>query len=232
MTQIDAMTRRGAMGLLTSTGAMLVTGCSLLAGLSTYRFRMTVEVETPQGMKTGSSVLQVDGARTFAFGDQSGSVASGLTGEAVVVDLPDGPIFVLLEVPDAKGSLQGFVQDALLGRPPKSGNPEDTLGDIAELGRGGTGRYKGDLPHDAWPMMVRFRDINDSKSVERVDPDAISVKRIFLETTGDAVTTGIKKKLGWLKDGGLTLDPAAGGTFNPTFAQTVRQREFTTEIPR
>lgn len=49
-------------------------------------------------------------------------------------------------------------------------------------------------------MMVRFRDLNDPKSVERVDPDAICVRRITAETTSDDVTTGIEKRLGWLRD--------------------------------
>ncbi len=63
---------------------------------------MTVEVATPQGLKTGSSVMEVRIARGMAIGDQSG-VGSSLKGESVVVDLPDGPIFVLLKLPDAGG---------------------------------------------------------------------------------------------------------------------------------
>ena len=81
-------------------------------------------------------------------------------------------------------------------------------------------------------MMVRFADINDPKSVERVDPKAVGVKRILLETTNDDVTTGIEKRLGWLSNGGLTLDPSGGPTTNPTLPQTIRQREFSSEIPQ
>ena len=188
------MTRRGMMGLLISAGALLVSGCDLLGGAPKYRFRMTAEVNTPEGTKTGSSVLEVEGHRTLGFGDKSDAVNSAITGEAVVVDLPSGPVFVLLELPDAKGSLQGFVGTALLGRMSKSDKPHDVLGEMAELGRAASGQYRADLPRDAWPMMVRFRDIKDPKSVERVDLDAIGVKRIALETTRDPVTTGIEKK--------------------------------------
>ena len=53
------LTRRGAMGLLALGTGLLVSGCALISGESTYRFRMTVEVQTPQGLKSGSSVMEV-----------------------------------------------------------------------------------------------------------------------------------------------------------------------------
>lgn len=59
---------------------------------------------------------------------------------------------------------------------------------------------RGEVPRADWPLMVRFRDLGDPTSVERVDPAAIGVKRIVLETTSDEVTTGIEKRLGWLRD--------------------------------
>ena len=57
----------------------------------------------------------------------------------------------------------------------------------------------GEVPRENWPMMVRFGDINDPKTVEPVDPGAFGVKRILLETTSDYVTTGIGKRLEWIK---------------------------------
>ena len=47
-------------------------------------------------------------------------------------------------------------------------------------------------------MMVRFKDIHDPKSVEAVDPQAVGVKRVWVETTSDAVSTGIEKRIPWL----------------------------------
>jgi hypothetical protein len=57
---------------------------------------------------------------------------------------------------------------------------------------------KGDLPRADWPLMVRFKDINDPNSVEQVNQVAIGVKRVWVETAGDPVSTGIEKRLGWL----------------------------------
>jgi hypothetical protein len=198
--------RRGALGLLSGAAIALLEGCGVFHSDSSYRFRMTVEVKTPQGLKSGSSVIEVRLSRGMALGDSSG-VSSAVIGEAVVVDLPDGPLFVLLEVPDAGPPFQEIVPDALIGR--RSSGPDEVMAETARLGSTWFSPYRADLPRhrdngfkqndNGWPMMVRFRNLNDPKSVERVDPDAIGVKRIGLETTNDAVTTGIGKRLDWLE---------------------------------
>ena len=233
------MARRAVVGLLAGAVSAMALGSCGSSNSASYRFRMTVEVETPQGLKTGSSVMEVRLTRGVAIGDSSG-VGSSVQGEAVVVDLPDGPLFVLLEVPDAGPPLQAIVPDALLGR--RSSGPNEVMADTAKLGSTWFSEYKADLPRhrdngfeqsdNGWPMMVRFGNINDPKSVRKVDPDAIGVTRISLETTGDDVTTGIEKRLGWLHNEGQPLDTNGGPSFSPTppFAQTLYQRMFSTEI--
>ena len=192
------------MGAAGTALAMGLSGCGSPSSAS-YRFRMTVEVETPQGLKTGSSVMEVRIARGMAIGDSSG-ISSALRGEAVVVDLPDGPLFVLLQIPDAGPPLQTIVPEALLGV--HSSGPDEVMANTAKLGSTWFSEYKADLPRhrdngfqandNGWPQMVRFRDLKDPKSVEKVDPDAIGVKRIVVETTGDDVTARIIERLGWL----------------------------------
>ena len=184
--------------------ASLLTGCGG-GRTASYRVRMTVEVQTPEGLETGSSVIEIRLTRGMAIGDSSG-VSSSVRGEAVVVNLPDGPLFVLLQVPDAGAPLQTIVPEALLGRP--SSGPDQVMADTAKLGSTWFSGYKADLPrthynrfqsnNDGWPIMVRFRDLNDPKSMSRVDPDAVGVKRILLETTRDGVTTGIEKRIPWV----------------------------------
>jgi hypothetical protein len=57
------------------------------------------------------------------------------------------------------------------------------------------------------PLLVRFRDINDAKTVERVKPGdlgasfgpGVYLKRATVEITKDPVTTGIEKRLPWLE---------------------------------
>jgi hypothetical protein len=188
------MTRRGVIGLL-SVGVALASlgGCGLLGDDARWRLRMTVEVATRQGVKRGSGVVEMFAVSRIAFGTQSDArYTAGLSkGEAIVIDLPDGPLFMLLKDGSGSGDFEGPIFDALNGG---LGLSNDDMMTFAKKMGGWFGPYKADLPRTAWPMMVRFRDINDPKTVERVDPAAISVTRIALETTADAVTTGIEKR--------------------------------------
>ena len=51
-----------------------------------------------------------------------------------------------------------------------------------------------------WPMFVRFADINNPKTVEKVLPESIGVTNITIEVTDEYVTTGIEKRLRWLRE--------------------------------
>ena len=53
------MTRRGILGLLVVGAGLLVSGCGLFGAKSTYRFKMTVEVQTSQGLRTGYAVREI-----------------------------------------------------------------------------------------------------------------------------------------------------------------------------
>jgi hypothetical protein len=159
---------------------------------------MTVEVDTPAGLKAGSSVVEVTAAREMFRTSETGEGGGGIRGEAVVVDLPDSPLFALLKLPDAKGELSGYVTQALAGGD-RFRDFNDYFAAVRKLG-GWFHSAKAELPREDWPMMVRFRDISDAKSVERVDPDTAGVKRILLETTKDELTAGIENRMPpWFK---------------------------------
>lgn len=206
---------------------MLLAGCGNY-GTQSYRVRVTVEAETPDGIKRGSSVMEVLSAKRLQIFAEGGAGASDLRGEAVVIETRSGPLFILLKHPG--GTLQGAMTVALAPEA-DDGGIDAYVGAIRKLG-GWFADYKAELPRQDWPLMVRFRDINDPTSVEPVEPGRAGIKRILLETTDDEISTGLKRRLAWLQDGGLTLDPSGGPTFNPTFPQTIYQREFSTEIPR
>ena len=195
--------------------AILATSLTLTAcggGEASYRYRMTVEVDTPGGVVSGSSVHE-ESAR---YGDfvlsETGKGMGATFGEAVVVDLPSGPLFVLLELPDAKGSLGDFVTAALAGGE-RTGGFDGYFKQVRRLG-GWFGGAEADLPRAEWPVMVRFRDLTDPTSVERVDPDTAGVRRVSVETTGDEVTFGVKDRLPWLTtQQGSFIDPKKFGGF-------------------
>ena len=178
---------------------------------SSYRFRMTVEIETPQGIRTGSSVMEEGAYKKLKLTSEEHGGCGYTHGEAVVVDLPDGPVFALLTLGDGQDSL-GYVVTNALVPDMKRADIDAYVATVAKLGRSRSGSVKADLPRlrdrganfrdnlyeTGWPVMVRFRDINVPKSVERLDPVKIGVKRIWAETTSDPVAKGIEKRLGWL----------------------------------
>jgi hypothetical protein len=182
---------RLVMGLLTGALALLGGGCG--TSLSSFRYRMTVD-----GSHSGTAVYEMlaEKVRGPLLPEEKpgGSI---IKGEALVIETPSGPVFVLLKSAAGGGDLEGAVVRALAPDIPWNGQPNFWKA-VNRLSGAGNGDAKGDLPRADWPMMVRFRDLNDPKSVEQVDPDTIGVKRIALETTSDPVTVGIEKRLGWL----------------------------------
>jgi hypothetical protein len=192
------MARRLVLGGMTGAAVALLGGCSILFPAK-YRFRMTVEVATPQGLRTGSSVMEITAYESMSLTSEEHSGGGAFRGQAVVVDLPSGPIFALMTTVDAGQPMYVEVTHALA--PDARLNPtSDYVAAVSKLG-GWSVRATADLPRDRWPMMVRFRDLNDSKSVEPVDPEAVGVKRIVVETTRDDITTGIEKRFpSWFTD--------------------------------
>ena len=52
------LSRRRALGLALTLAAVTLSGCNPFGRTYTYRYRITVEVDTPQGLRTGSSVWE------------------------------------------------------------------------------------------------------------------------------------------------------------------------------
>ena len=198
-----------------------------------WRYRLTLEVETPEGVKTGSSVRLVSAAAEPQITPEAHPHAR-VTGEAVVVDLGNrGVLFALISSPTSVDyghqivfDLFPFVHDVTFesGRTQTmTGSGELTAEGIrfyASLAGTAAGALR-NVPVAKLPILVRFRDITDPKTVEIVDPNdlaksfgaGVSLKSSTIEMvdngiwpltmfgiTGEPVTTGIGKKLLWLED--------------------------------
>ncbi len=126
---------------------------------------------------------------------------SSARGEAVVVDFGDkGQLFVLLKGDDKNTNANADrIVRAAFGLE-KFSRANERYRNLRAL----SGSV--DLPASKLPVLVRFRDINDPKSVERVDPanlaasfgDGVKLIKATIEITNDPVTMGIEKRLGWL----------------------------------
>ena len=196
----NIVARRTVLGLLAVGTVSMLAGCGLFNSHAAYRFRMTVEAQTPQGVARATSVSEVRAEKNnFKILAEERAGGSGVFGEAVVLEMPNGPVFVLMKVPPERESLQRVITQALKPGVPLGG-AVNFFPAVQSLGGWFSGTVKAELSRSDWPIMVRFRDLNDPKSIERVDPDAIGVKRIEIETTSDDMTTGIEGRLPWLSE--------------------------------
>lgn len=207
-----------------------------------YRYRLTVEVETPEGVKTGSSVIQVEqalGGAASAGGLAGGQIYYRVRGEAVAVDLPGGrTLFALLR---SDNDIEWSARVVQMLAPKIKGEPWQQSFDNVLLVKGSVEVPRMwpanvTLPErSAYPMMVTFGDEADPTSVAEVDPDdlaatfgeGVKLKRVTAELTDDLVTSGIEKRLGWLSEyPEPRLDPNYRGSTNPNLSQSLWHGDF------
>jgi hypothetical protein len=167
--------------------AGLVLGLALLAvrcttPQATLRYRMTVEVQTPSGLKSGSSVLESVLQRKFlvplpgAGGSDSGG-GYAVRGETPFVDLGEGR-FLFATLHDTKYSYERDV--ASIGRrvldyrelqPPMS--RDDNAAIMSEAAKAMP--FAVLRPAD-YPMLATFTDTNDPKSLVEAPADNLAAR--------------------------------------------------------
>lgn len=105
-----------------AVGVLLLGWCTIHDPTPTYRYRLTVEVETPEGLRTGSSVIEVDTRQTrFALNPSAAGVSERVRGEAVAVDLPGRrTLFALLRSDDDIGWASRVMPNLTPDPPPNS----------------------------------------------------------------------------------------------------------------
>lgn len=192
--------------------ALAVAACGLVDDTPTYRYRLTVEVETPEGLRTGSSVIEVETSRSGGI-PTPGAMYHRVRGEAVAVDLPGGrTLFALLR---SENDIDWASRVMFMLAPEAPLTAEDPFqvryANMLQL-KGPIGLPRmwppvGGLDErSAYPMMVTFGDLDDPTRVERVDPDdlaasfgeGVRLKRITVQMTDEPVTQRIAKRLAWL----------------------------------
>lgn len=169
-----------------TAGSFLLSSCG---SSDRTRYKMTVEVETPQGLVSGYAVREIvvtTPPNIPMFGEDRGGAK--VRGEAVIVDLPGGQtLFALLSSANGRFDYAGRLE----------------LWPTMPEHYGLDPEQKADW---VLPMLVTFRNVNDPTSIEKVDPtdladsfgEGVKLKRIAVEVTVDEVTTGIEKRLSWL----------------------------------
>ena len=229
--------------------ALATSACASDDTAPDYRYRLTVEVETPEGLKTGSSVIEVK-QRLVRAGSSPANMAveRRVRGEAVAVDLPGGKTLFALLRSDNNVDWASYVMQTLaphLDSETFAQQLDNMLLLKGEIVLPRTFPPVGHLKErSAYPMLVTFGDLDDPTSVEEVDPDdlaatfgkGISLKRITVQMTDDPLTAGIERRLGWLEAHGrhhASLKPSGSRYLDEAqLINLVTHGDFSTELYR
>jgi hypothetical protein len=196
-----SLMRLGALAVI----SLCLAGCGKS---ESYRYKLTLAVNTKDGIKRGSSVGEV---AHWEVSIPARGVAHKLRGEALYLDLGPRtrPLIALLTSkrhphgepapwtrnggPDSRFWLR------LYGETPSL----NFLDDVARIARL---RGPRKIAPDDLPDLVTFADINDPNSVIEIDPNdlqatlgqGVTWNEITFESTNEPITSGIRTKLPWI----------------------------------
>ena len=197
--------------------------------------KLSVTMQTPRGIVSGSSVAEV----RAAFGVKPMSQAEvqyGYAGEATVVEVAPGKyLFALLGGTEERFACAAGPAMNWSGPwfPKPNAKPRgEWLAEIPQM----AGQPPVTVPKECLPLMVTFGDITDPKTVQRVDPDdlaasfgpGVSLKAVTLAVTDEPVTEGkVEAVLGWLGPyPEPALLPGDGRSGDIPFAMKIHQGDF------
>jgi hypothetical protein len=188
--------------------AALVIGDQIRINRPGHKYRLTVEVETPEGVKSASGVMAVHPDRSYSRGGHTRT-----KGDAVFVDLGGGKnlVALLAQIDDKSVDLDGTNYVAL-----RAYNAAGRKVSFNEMSRAtGPVPVKGPLI----PLLVTFTDKGDPATARTVPPDQLEarfgksfdLRSVSAEVVpnglwpldfggplGEPVTRGIEAKLPWL----------------------------------
>lgn len=226
---------------LAVVATMTLGGCGLFGPSAEVRYRITVKINTPQGVRSASGVWSFK----LMPGTINQSHTSRFRGEAIPVDLPNGQtVFGLIS--------EGDLPEKALARRfyPEARYPEGVgtsrYNQIEYLKKHVRNRIKLDCkpqertwgrPHriaGECPMLVQFRNSADPNSVQLLDYDDLpkslgpgySLAGIYLQITDDAPTHQLKGRLPWLNAmRGVVLDGSQVSGYS-SLANTLTRHDF------
>ncbi len=207
-------------GILFVSVFCLALALSACGGPSaSYRYKLTVSLNTPDGVKTGSNVVQVD-YNKVSF-PMSGE-AHAVYGQALYLDTGGKPLVVLLSRATFSGPNHWMSVDpvAVIARL-CLGQEYGVFSFIESVKQFGRCHAAYPLEFDDMPDMVTFEDPKDPNTGRPVDPrnpagalgPGVSVRSITIQVTDEPITKEVDEHLPWVRnwwgriDFDVTKDP-------------------------
>ena len=183
-----------------------IAWCKLAYPTYSYRYRMTVEVFVDGAVRSGSSVIEVQ-IHTQPNLLANPKVVPEVLGEAVFVDLGDGRNVIALLASGTNGANVDY-PSRLIPSLFDLTYDDRGLGELAQL------RGSQNLLEKNMPTLVTFADLTDPKSARIVQPlefrktfgPGVQFKRVGVELTDDAVTSGIEGKIPWIGNYAIEME--------------------------
>ncbi|MGO9391263.1 hypothetical protein [Rhodoblastus sp.] len=186
---------------------------------ASYRYKLTLSLDTPDGVKTGYNVVELN---YFEVGIPMRGEPHTTRGQGIYIDLGPGrrPLIALLEhIRRANEGCKNFVcnfapwnEDEptfMIGR--ACGLHDDFMNKLHRVGLSAWldlhCRQPITISTKDLPELVTFAGINDPKSVASVDPDNLAAtlgpgvtwRSITIQTTDEPLTKGIDEHLPWVR---------------------------------
>ena len=219
---------------LICAAALMPAGCGLFNSGPEIRYRITVEVDTPEGVRSGTGVWSLK----LRPGNFDQAYNARIRGEAIPVDLPGGrTIFALLEVPVK------LPEDVVARRYFPEARYPTGIGpsrpkQIAYIRRHIRNKIELDCrsrrQESECPILVAFKSPMNPTSVYELNPDDLpnslgrgfSLRGVYLQVTDDAPTNQLENRLPWLdRTQGKTLDGSTVSDYS-TLANTLTFYSF------
>ncbi len=191
--------------------AVIVIGDQIRMNRPAHKYRLTVEVETPEGVKSASSVVSVHPYRGYQPGGKTTS-----RGDAVMIDLGGGRNLAALMLHDDKGNADFDGANFVAMRAYQAAGRKISFRDV--------GHQTGAVPvtGELMPVLASFGNTRDASSIARLKPDdfsplgqgiklrAVNVEAVpnglwpldFGGAFGEPVTRTITEKLPWSENEG------------------------------
>jgi len=191
---------------------LAVAGCATMH--TTLRYRLTVVVDTPQGIRTGSSVVEVKGYLSPAFpGPQAGGARLYAKGEATPVKLgKDKYLFaVFCWVSPPSRTFTMLTEPFRDQLPPRSPDPSAIdKSMMTEFRALADAKGVREVKPEDYPVIATFADNMDPYSIRIAPATELSkilpgyrVVRMTIEITDAPVSHNILNILPWLRQGGI-----------------------------